>query len=95
MASGRRGCEDRGPDNVARGNTALGSGLARSAAVVSAGYEYSTNWAGYVDVGHAYSAVSGMWTVPRVTCRDESYAGFWVGLDGWSNGTVEQDGTAA
>jgi hypothetical protein len=57
------------------------------------------NWSGYADdntSGNTYSKVSGSWTQPTVTCGAEGQiALFWVGLDGFSNGTVEQDGTYA
>jgi hypothetical protein len=55
----------------------------------------STNWSGYADVGaNTYSSVSGNWVEPAATCGSTaSYAAFWVGLDGYSSSTVEQDGT--
>ena len=61
----------------------------------------SYNWSGYVDlktsVNKKYSAVSGQWTEPSVTCpsKEDQSAVFWVGLDGWNDLTVEQDGTFA
>ncbi len=60
----------------------------------------STNWSGYADdntAGNTYSTVTGNWTEPAVSCtsRKTSYAAFWVGIDGYSSGTVEQDGTLA
>lgn len=56
---------------------------------------YSGNWAGYAATGQTFTAVSSTWVVPRTTCRDASYDVFWVGLDGYASGTVEQDGTLA
>jgi hypothetical protein len=57
------------------------------------------NWSGYADdntSGNTYTKVSGSWTQPTVTCGAEGQiAVFWVGLDGFNNGTVEQDGTYA
>lgn len=55
----------------------------------------SNNWSGYVDTGATFSGVSGSWTVPSATCAPSgtSYASQWVGIDGWGNSTVEQDGT--
>jgi hypothetical protein len=55
----------------------------------------STNWSGYADTGSAFSAVSAKWTEPTPTCsgRTESLAAFWVGIDGYSSSSVEQDGT--
>jgi len=60
----------------------------------------STNWSGYADnnsAGNTYSTVTGNWTEPSVTCsgRTESLAAFWVGIDGFTSGSVEQDGTLA
>jgi hypothetical protein len=57
------------------------------------------NWSGYADdnsSGNTYSKVSGSWKQPTITCGQEGQiALFWVGLDGFNNNTVEQDGTYA
>ena len=55
----------------------------------------STNWSGYADTGSSFSAVSASWTEPTPSCsgRTESLAAFWVGIDGYSSDSVEQDGT--
>jgi len=58
------------------------------------------NWSGYADdnsKSNTYSKVSGAWTQPGITCstKELQVAVFWVGLDGFSNQTVEQDGTIA
>ena len=55
----------------------------------------STNWSGYADTGSGFSTVTGSWTEPKATCssRTESLAAFWVGIDGYSSDSVEQDGT--
>jgi hypothetical protein len=55
----------------------------------------STNWSGYADTGSGYSTVTGSWREPSATCSrgTTSLAAFWVGIDGFSSGTVEQDGT--
>ena len=60
----------------------------------------SLNWAGYADdntAGNTYSTVTGNWSEPAVTCPSHGtlYAVFWVGIDGFTSGTVEQDGTLA
>ena len=60
----------------------------------------SLNWAGYADdhtAGNTYSTVTGNWSEPAVTCprHGTQYAVFWVGIDGFTSGTVEQDGTLA
>jgi Peptidase A4 family len=54
----------------------------------------STNWSGYADTGSGFSKVTGNWTEPSVSCTSgTSYAALWVGIDGFSSGSVEQDGT--
>jgi len=56
----------------------------------------STNWSGYADTAttSTYSKVTGSWTEPKATCTSKtSLAAFWVGIDGYSSATVEQDGT--
>jgi hypothetical protein len=65
----------------------------------------STNWSGYAATGSdgAFSSVSATWTQPTATCTSssgrrgrggsDSYAAFWVGLDGYSSDSVEQTGT--
>jgi hypothetical protein len=55
----------------------------------------STNWAGYADTGRSFSQVTASWTEPSATCsrNTEQLAAFWVGIDGYSSSSVEQDGT--
>jgi len=55
----------------------------------------STNWSGYADTGTGFSQAAGSWTEPSASCsrHTTSYAAFWVGIDGYSSSTVEQDGT--
>jgi hypothetical protein len=57
------------------------------------------NWAGYADVSTTagtFTKVSGSWTVPKLTCtKEDRITSDWVGLDGFSSATVEQDGTAS
>ena len=55
----------------------------------------STNWSGYADTGSGFSQAAGSWTEPSASCsrHTTSYAAFWVGIDGYSSSTVEQDGT--
>lgn len=62
----------------------------------------STNWAGYVaasnldnPVKNSVSAVYGSWTVPSVSpSKKNTYCAIWIGIDGYTNGTVEQIGTS-
>ncbi len=55
----------------------------------------STNWAGYADTGSSFSKVGASWTEPSASCGSgsEQLAAFWVGIDGYSSSSVEQDGT--
>jgi len=60
----------------------------------------SGNWSGYAvprdgTAGDTFSQVSGTWTVPTVTGsgRSTTYSSVWVGIDGYSSGSVEQIGT--
>lgn len=55
------------------------------------------NWSGYASSSttkQEYSAVYGGWTVPKAFCsQEDELSSEWVGLDGFSTNTVEQDGT--
>ena len=64
-------------------------------AILGVGYELSSNWSGYVATGGIYDFIRASWTVPAVSCTAgaNSYSSQWVGLDGVSDETVEQDGT--
>jgi hypothetical protein len=58
----------------------------------------STNWSGYADLDSTFSKVSATWVEPAITCNKKDkktyqLAAFWVGIDGFSSSTVEQDGT--
>ncbi len=57
----------------------------------------ASNWSGYAAVpsSGSVSSVSGSWIVPAVTGarRTTAYSSFWVGIDGYNSGTVEQIGT--
>ncbi len=66
----------------------------------------SLNWSGFADTSSTSTAddftdVSGSWTIPAVTCApgpyrtQGAYIANWVGLDGFSDQTVEQLGTGA
>jgi len=63
----------------------------------------SYNWSGFADVQTSttpISSVSGRWTIPQVNClggryrNQDAFLAQWVGLDGFTDGTVEQLGTA-
>ena len=85
----------------------LAAGLVLGASQAHATINYSavtsTNWAGYVATAprsQAFTGVVGAWQVPAVTAppagsSSGTYSAFWVGLDGFTNGTVEQLGTSS
>ena len=60
----------------------------------------SLNWSGYAaetsfssPKAASVAAVSGSWTVPAVSGAGTAFSSVWVGIDGYSSGTVEQIGT--
>jgi len=58
----------------------------------------STNWSGFAVTGPTNSVTDakGSWIVPSIqgSCSSTNqYSSFWVGIDGYSSGTVEQTGT--
>ena len=54
----------------------------------------STNWSGYADTGSGFKTVTATWKEPTGHCGSgTSLAAFWVGIDGFSSDSVEQDGT--
>jgi hypothetical protein len=57
----------------------------------------SSNWSGFVVTGSDFTFAKGSWHVPEVDCTTtpNTYSAFWVGLDGHSDKTVEQTGTAS
>ena len=60
----------------------------------------SRNWAGYVvrptSAATTFRTVTATWTQPAIHCNEpNAWAVFWVGLDGWTNTTVEQGGSSA
>lgn len=87
------------PSSIASAGAATGKHIVRSPRTGVTNFT-STNWDGYFTTaanhGTDFNAVSAQWTEPAVTCdSNESWAGFWVGLDGWWNDSVEQGGTEA
>ncbi|MGH9172143.1 MAG: G1 family glutamic endopeptidase [Acidimicrobiales bacterium] len=77
----------------------MAASLARPTAVGGVSATSSFNWSGYATVSSTkrfFTRVSASWTVPKVTCTTEDrLAAVWVGLDGFSDKTVEQDGTTS
>lgn len=50
--------------------------------------EYSSNWAGVVQIGSGYTSVEGTIVVPRATGGANAAASAWVGIDGDTCGTA-------
>ncbi len=80
------------------------SGAAAPAPAGGATSVPSANWSGYADVeggSNTVSSVSGEWVIPAVQCPGGAYQyqdafdAQWVGIDGFTDQTVEQHGTAA
>jgi Peptidase A4 family len=76
----------------------------RSAGPDANGKATSGNWSGYVAVpkrNTKFKSVTATYNVANLNCAastsgpDGSWYSAWVGLDGWANGTVEQEGTEA
>ena len=73
----------------------------RGRAGESTRFSSSQNWCGYAvetDFGspqnYAVSSVVGQWTIPGLTSTSaNTYSSIWIGMDGYSSGTVEQIGT--
>jgi Peptidase A4 family len=84
----------------------LAAGSSRSAPAVLThappaflvGHSASLNWSGYSAFGGngTFTDAKGSWTQPSATCSNKTtYSSFWVGLDGYNSGSVEQLGTEA
>jgi Peptidase A4 family len=77
---------------VRPGSTNVKAGASSATAV------QSYNWSGYADSSAAgtFTSVSATWRQPATACsREQELTAFWVGLDGYNDQTVEQDGTLA
>jgi len=56
----------------------------------------SSDWAGYAAHSTTYTSVTATWAEPVPSCGSaNSTVAFWVGLDGYSDDTLEQVGTEA
>jgi hypothetical protein len=58
---------------------------------------YSTNWSGYAVTGGKFTTASASWAQSAVTCTSgdgKTDMSPWVGIDGYSSGTVEQTGSS-
>ncbi|HXW89726.1 MAG TPA: G1 family glutamic endopeptidase [Terriglobales bacterium] len=70
--------------------------LAGVAPSIKNGLVESYNWGGYAVTGTDFTDAKGSWVVPAVNCAASPNAAvaFWVGIDGFSDTTVEQTGVA-
>jgi len=89
-----------GPASAPRTQGSAGQGSDAQGSVVNAANAATTsqNWAGYASAGNAgtFTSVSASWSQPAVTCTaTDTFASFWVGLDGDGTNSVEQTGTEA
>jgi hypothetical protein len=75
------------------------SGPELKAGAADTGSTEAYNWGGYADytsTANTFTAVSGTFRQPATVCtREQELTATWVGLDGYSTDTVEQDGTLA
>jgi hypothetical protein len=82
---------------VTAGLLLLGSTVTAQAATRSAAAPaIASTWAGYAAHTGTYTSVTASWAEPAATCSSSAVASsaeFWVGLDGYSDSTVEQVGT--
>ncbi len=84
-----------GPMELSTG-TQPAAGVSQSANQTRHTIVTSSNWAGYAATGSngSFTKISASWVQPTGHCTSgDQYAAFWVGLDGYSNSTVEQTGT--
>jgi hypothetical protein len=73
-----------------------GNATTNAATLTVSSLDTSSNWSGYADMGSGFSAVNGNWTVPTLSCTSAaSYSSQWIGIDGATSSTVEQDGSEA
>jgi hypothetical protein len=57
--------------------------------------EESHNWSGYVDLGSQFTGASAQWVVPAVQpTQPAEFSATWVGVDGATNTSLIQTGTA-
>ena len=103
-ALGAGGCALAGPASASRpvgyAGPARGLVTLRRGATDESGTSTSRNWDGYVTYasteGTDFTAIKSTWVQPAVTCEAaNAWTVFWVGLDGWFDGTVEQGGSSA
>jgi hypothetical protein len=83
------------PSSGGPGSPTVDEHASSSSPVSAAATSY--NWSGYADVSttaNTFTNVGGQWRTPSVHCnKEDELTSEWVGLDGYSNSTVEQDGT--
>jgi hypothetical protein len=77
------------------GQQTTGQPITDSASNVGIGLNHSSNWAGYIATGGAFTSVTGSWVVPQVNTTGPSSDATWVGIGGTSSNELIQTGTQA
>ncbi len=83
---------------VVRNSTATAPAIFHPFTVTGQVNEASLNWAGYAVTGpnHSVTSVTASFIVPNITgSKSNTYVAVWAGIDGFSDGTVEQAGILA
>jgi Peptidase A4 family len=86
------------PGGMALASSGAGHSVSLGKVIGTPSSSSAYNWAGYAESSGTgtVTQVTGAWTQPAVTCpRGTTLAAFWIGIDGYSSSTVEQDGTLA
>jgi hypothetical protein len=86
------------PSGIALASVRANSPALWANVLAAPGNSSAYNWAGYAESSGTgtVTKVTGAWTEPSVSCSTgTTYAAFWIGIDGYSSNTVEQDGTLA
>ena len=82
------------PDTPSKAAFLRDHGLVRDLVHHNDGTDTSSNWSGYAVTGTGFTNATASWIVPKLTCKSGvQYSAFWVGIDGFSDKTVEQTGT--
>jgi len=86
------------PGGLFRPAPGLQANAARVAGTDKPVLDYSSNWSGYAVTGATFTSASASWIQNAATCSSgggQTDMSPWVGLDGFSDSTVEQIGTSA
>jgi Peptidase A4 family len=85
---------DRGAPAWSAPPALTATGLASSSPSLHGRRSTTVNWAGWADGTGSFRSAAASWVEPSVTCPVAgAMSAVWVGLDGLTDGTVEQGGT--